>query len=101
MKFHKLMATMALLFVAFDSRAALIHQYELNGSLADALGGPALVAHPNGQLGATEYVFGINQGLRLDKTLGGVYSIDMEFRFDRLNNWNRIFNGISAGSEYG
>lgn len=104
MKFHKLMATMALLFVAFDSRASLIHQYELNGTLADSLGGKSLVAHPNGQLGPSGYAFGANQGLRLDEKLGGVYTIDMEFRFDKLNTgnqWNRIFNGNGASSDYG
>lgn len=104
MKFHKLMATMALLFLAFDSRASLIHQYELNGSLADKLGGPSLLAHPNGQLSNGWYHFGANQGLRLDEKLGGVYTIDMEYRFDKLNTWNawnRILSAKGVGGEYG
>ena len=42
----------------------LIHDYELNGSFADALGGPSLT--PNGgTLNATNYTFGPNQGLTL------------------------------------
>lgn len=87
MKFHKLMAT-ALLFVALDTRASLIHHYELNGSLADSQGGKSLVAQPGGQLGATGYAFGPNQGLRLDEKLGGTYTIDMVFRFDAFNPFN-------------
>lgn len=87
MKFHKLMAT-ALLFVALDSRASLIHHYDLNGSLADSQGGKSLVAHVDGKLGAKGYAFGPNQGLRLDEKLGGVYTIDMTFRFDAFNTYN-------------
>ena len=87
MKFHKLMAT-SLLFVALDSRASLIHHYELNNSLADSQGGKSLVAHASGQLGATGYAFGPNQGLRLDEKLGGVYTIDMMFRLDAFNPFN-------------
>ena len=87
MKFHKLTAT-ALLFVALDSRASLIHHYELNNSLADSQGGKSLVAHASGQLGATGYAFGPNQGLRLDEKLGGVYTIDMMFRLDAFNPFN-------------
>ncbi len=46
----------------------LIHTYDLNGSLADALGGPALVAN-GGTLNATNYSFGPNQGLTLTGAL--------------------------------
>lgn len=86
MKFHHLMAT-ALLFVAMDSRAALIRQYELNGNLNDALGGKAL-AHLGGSTGPQAYAFGPNQGLRLDEKLGGTYSIDMRLRLDAFNTGN-------------
>ncbi len=44
--------------------ADLIHMYELNGTLADELGGPALVAD-GGTLGPDRYSFGPNQGLSL------------------------------------
>jgi hypothetical protein len=103
MKFHKLMAT-ALLFVAFDSRASLIHHYDLNNSLADSQGGKPLVAHASGQLGATEYRFGPNQGLRLDEKLGGAYTIDMVYRFDALNpfsTYTRILDFKNLASDTG
>jgi len=44
--------------------AGLIHDYQLNGSLADALGGPALV-DLGGTLGADRFSFANNLGLRL------------------------------------
>ena len=103
MKFHKLMAT-ALLFVALDSRASLIHHYDLNNSLADSQSGKSLVAHAGGQLGATGYAFGANQGLRLDETLGGTYTIDMLYRFDAFNVYNtytRILDFKNLASDTG
>jgi hypothetical protein len=88
MKFRLLAAVLAL-FATVDSQAALIHQYELNGSLADTLGGPALVAN-GGTFGAGAYVFKPNQGLQLRDKLGADYSIDMVFHFDALNSWRKI-----------
>jgi hypothetical protein len=69
MKFRHLLAVLAL-FAAVDSHAALIHQYELDGSLADTLGGSSLVA---------------NGG-----ALGAVYTIDMMFHFDSFGLWRKI-----------
>jgi hypothetical protein len=99
MKFHSLMAA-ALLCAASSSHAALIHQFNLNGSLADAGGTTSLVAL-GGTVGASEYVFGANQGLRLDTKLGGVYSIDMEFRFDALYSYNRIIDFKNRATDNG
>lgn len=90
MKFRHLLAVLAL-FAAVDSQAALIHQYELNGSLADTLGGPALVAN-GGTVGANAYVFKPNQGLQLRDKLGADYTIDMVFHFDSLNSWRKIID---------
>ncbi|SFD75643.1 hypothetical protein [Massilia yuzhufengensis] len=42
MKFHSLMAA-ALLCAASSSHAALIHQFNLDGSLQDSVGGAALL----------------------------------------------------------
>lgn len=80
MKIHSLIAGL-LLCLSFDSRAALIHQYELNGSLADELGGPALYGNPTRNGG---YYFEQGRGLRLDAHLGEVYSIDMNVKFYNL-----------------
>lgn len=90
MKFHHLMAT-ALLFVAMDSRAALIHQFELNGNLNDRLGGDALLGL-GGAWDEGAYRFGANKGLGLTTKLGAVYSIDMSFKFDQFYGYNRILD---------
>jgi hypothetical protein len=88
MKFHSLMAA-ALLAFSMDSHAGLIHQFNLNGSLADSVGTAKLVGL-GGTVGAKEYVFGANQGLRLETQLGGVYTIDMRFHFDSFATYGRI-----------
>ena len=90
MKFHSLMAA-ALLAFSMDSHAGLIHQFNLNGSLADSVGTAKLVGL-GGTVGANEYVFGANQGLRLEAKLGGVYSIDMSFHFDSFRTYGRILD---------
>ncbi len=54
------------------------HDYELNGSLADALGGPSLVAD-GGTLGSDGYVFGPNQGLTLTGALADPSSYTIFF----------------------
>ena len=67
----------------------LIHDYELNGSFADALGGPSLT--PNGgTLNPTNYTFGPNQGLTLAGALQNPdnYSIEMVFSINTLTGAN-------------
>lgn len=94
MKFHSLIAA-ALLCVATTSHAALIHQFDLNGSLKDSISNTSLEAL-GGKFVGDAYVFGANQGLKLDKQLGGVYTIDMVFHFDDFANYGRIvdFKGL-------
>lgn len=89
MKFHSLIAA-ALLCAASGSHAALIHQFDLNGSLNNSVGTETLQG--NGELTANAYVFDANEGLRLDAQLGGVYTIDMAFHFDSFGNYGRILN---------
>jgi hypothetical protein len=90
----------ALLSFASSSHAALIHQFELNGSLADSVSGKSLQAL-GGKTGDREYVFGPNQGLTLDTRLGGVYSIGMDFRFDALYSYNRIIDFKNRATDNG
>ncbi|MCI0461199.1 MAG: Ig-like domain repeat protein [Gemmataceae bacterium] len=59
---------------------SLIHDYQLNGSLADALGGPPLV-ETGGTLNPTNYSFSPDKGLTLSGALSSndTYSIEMVF----------------------
>src|SRR4051812_2009214 len=82
------------LLAASDVRAVtLTHQYRLDGSYADDLGGPSLV--PNGgTLGATRYTFGADQGLSLSNALtnNADYSIELVFQFQDLSSYRRILD---------
>lgn len=76
------------------ANAALIRDYELNGSLADSLGGPSLIAD-GGTLGATRYSFGANQGLSLTYSALSslsLYSIELVFDFQQFNIWRKIID---------
>src|SRR5262245_43564427 len=63
-----------------------LHLYELNGTLADTLGGPTL-ASDGGVLNANRYVFNPNQGLRLSGGLADTtnYSVVMTASMNSLN----------------
>lgn len=77
------------------------HLYLLNGSLADEMGGPALVAH-GGTLGVNGYTFGLNQGLSLAGALPtSVYTVDLQFSFDDLGGWRKIVQFKGDGSDNG
>jgi len=76
------------------------HLYTLNGTLADSLGGPALVDH-GGSLGPTSYSFGPNQGLTMNVALGGVYTIDMVMTFDVHGGWQKIIDFSNLALDYG
>lgn len=99
MKLHSLIAA-ALLAVAGTSHAALIHQFNLNGSLKDSITNTSL-AGLGGKLAGNQYVFGLNQGLKLDAALGGEYTIDMSFQFDDFNRYGRIIEFGNLGRENG
>lgn len=88
MKTRYLLAALALC-AAVDGHAALLHDYEFNGNLNDALTGPALVAN-GGTVGPGAYSFHANQGLQLQAYLGATYTIDMVYHFDALPNWQKI-----------
>lgn len=98
MKLRILLGVLALC-AACNAGATMIHDYELNGSLADANGGSALTAH-GGTLGATGYRFGYNQGLAL-QSLGPVYTIDMLYRFDALSAWRKLIDFSGLALDFG
>lgn len=99
MNFRSILTTLALC-LTFDARAALIHQYDFNGNLADTLGGPALVAN-GGTVAAGRYGFAANQGLRLHENLGATYTIDMRFHFDALGSWQKVVDFSGLLKDYG
>jgi len=105
MTFKRLLSAVALTFAVAAQAAAADHLYQLNGSLADSLGGPALTAF-GGTLGAGGYNFAADQGLSLAYALGGVYTIDLAFRFDALyansgSGYQKIIDFNSLTSDAG
>ncbi len=80
--------------------AATIYDYELNGSYADALGGPSLTGN-GGTLGATGLTFGANQGPTLSASIGAVYTIETKFSFDTTSGYRKIIsfanNNVDTG----
>jgi hypothetical protein len=93
----------ALLFAA-PCPAALIHQYRLDGSFADDLGGPDLV--PNGGvLDAKGYTFAMNQGLSLSNGLPGTtpanYTIEFVARFTNLTGFRKLIDFKDLTSDDG
>jgi len=79
--------------------AALTHDYRLDGSFTDDLGGPALVP-AGGTLNPTNYSFGPNQGLSLSNGLidSANYSIEMIFN---LSDESKFLDFKDLGSDNG
>lgn len=76
------------------------HLYNLNGSLDDAMGGPALVAG-GGSLTGSSYDFGVNQGLSLSGVLGSEYTIDFSFALTTLNGYRKLIDFKDRSSDGG
>jgi hypothetical protein len=87
--------------------AAVVHDYQLNGTLADALGGPSLTpinaGGADGSIGATGFSFPANAGLQLSNGLFNVatYSIEMSFSFDAITSWRRIIDFKNRSTDLG
>jgi hypothetical protein len=96
------MTALAVFAVAAPANAVVLHNYDLNGSLADSLGGPSLTAN-GGVLGPTGYSFGANQGLALSGlgiAADGAYTIELGFSFATLSSYRKIidFSGLVSDS---
>lgn len=106
--FRALVLVGAVALAAPQLQAALIGNYQLNGSLADSLGGNALTAN-GGVLGASEYSFAANQGLTLSGTglaNQGEYSIEMRVRLNALRSdfgsiWIKLIDFKNLTSDSG
>ncbi len=86
---------------AAPASAAVILDYQLNGSLADSLGGNDIINN-GGALGAQGISFGPNQG----PTIGGfsnlgTYSIVVEFSFETLTSYQKILDFQNGSSDLG
>ncbi len=96
----KLVFPAVLLVAAFGSQAAMTHDYELNGSYADAIS--ALAIAPNGgTLGPAGYTFGANQGLTLADNLGATYTIDIGYHFDTHGGYQKIIDFSNLAADAG
>ncbi len=78
------------------------HVYDLNGSLADALGGPAITNNSGGVLGANGVSFGINQGLSLSGVLtSATYSVETQFRLTDTAGYRKLIDFLNRTSDSG
>jgi hypothetical protein len=80
-----------------------VHLYNFNGTLADEMGGPALIAD-GGTLVGGRYVFNANQGLRLKGALADTsnYSIELVAQFSSLAKfWIKIIDFQERTSDVG
>ena len=95
------LATLAALLTAAPANAALVADFQLNDSLADALGGPAIVNNC-GSLGATGISFSTNQGPTLGEFSNtAVYSIEVQFSFAVLGGYQKILDFKSRAPDTG
>ncbi|MFO1228002.1 PEP-CTERM sorting domain-containing protein [Roseateles sp.] len=84
--------------------AVLTHDYQLNGSLADAFGGPSLVALGGSLTGDGRYAFGPNQGLKLTGGLDNtsVWSIDFRASYSSLSGtWKKLVDFQNLATDAG
>ncbi len=97
-------ATMAAglaLAAASASAQTATHVYDLNGSFADALGGPSMLGQ-GGTLGATGYAFGTNQGPTLAGAIGAdQYSIEMYFQIDATTGYRSLIDFKNHANDNG
>lgn len=79
--------------------AVLIHEYALQGSLTDRLGGPSLTSL-GGQITGLGYVFAANQGLAFSSpTISTAnYSLEFSFRLDTVAGNRKLldFQGLAS-----
>lgn len=81
--------------------AAPLHDYQLNGTYADAFGGPPL-SPDGGTLDPTGYTFAANQGLNISGiSNGSVYSIDMVFQLTDVTGYRKILDFSDRGPDTG
>jgi hypothetical protein len=90
-------AAASTLLLATSASAGLTHDYQLNGSLTDAAGGPDIVNRAGGgSLGSTGITFGADLGPTITGYNNtGVYSVEMAFKLDAVNGYRSILEPIN------
>jgi len=86
---------------AAPAQAALIYDFQLNGSFANAVGADS-IRPSGGSLGATGYAFGANQGLSIELTETlSVYTIEAAFHLSAVDRYRKIIDFKNLSSDYG
>jgi hypothetical protein len=100
-------AILATFLVATQSQkseaATIIHDYTLNNTFTDTLGGPALVGN-GGTLTSTGYVFAPNQGLSLslpNSVNTSNYSILIDFNIVNIGYYRKLVDFKELTSDSG
>jgi hypothetical protein len=85
-----------------EAGLTLVHDYELNNTFSDSLGGPSLVPD-GGTLSGAGYSFARGQGLSLDNAISNpsVYGISVTFAFSANSGWNKIIDPHNLGPDIG
>ncbi len=96
------LATLAMVCMSPSSHAASVtHIYELNGTFADTLGGPAIVSN-GGTLGPTGYTFGAGQGLNVSNAINpSTYAIEMLLRIDVTSGYRKLIDFKALAADTG
>ena len=89
----RLALVLAALLPARAWSAALLHEYRLDGTLADQMGGPSLVA-AGGTLAPYGYYFSAGRGLSVTGAVAsaGNYSIEMFFSLDDVSDYLKLID---------
>jgi hypothetical protein len=83
------------------SQLCLTHDYELNGSFADELGGPALTP-AGGTLDSTGYTFAAGQGPSISNAIDAdTYSLEVMFRIDDTGGFKKLIDFKNRQSDNG
>ena len=90
---------LAATFVASAAQAQT-HVYYLNGTYADANGGPSLVPD-GGTLTAAGYFFGMNQGLGLTGALASDYSLVFRASLDQVDGFRKMVDYRDRSTDLG
>jgi hypothetical protein len=98
---HSLTAAAALGAALPVAAQTATHVYHLDGSLADAKGGPSLVGL-GGTTGPSGYTFAANKGLTLANAIDPhVYSLELAFSFDDVSGFRKVLDFQGRSSDHG